>query len=275
MKRQRRDIVIGNGNILDAKGLSHLMPQAPRFASDHRGTIVSVSYALCFSLELTRLPLAWQLKRYKAVCLIPGVVPVAILLDTGRTTLKQRWRNFRRNLKRDGYTYAWPRLIASLRAITDGLVDRSCVDSTAVTTLLKTAFPERSFSLDDLSLRFGIPVIKAGNLNEKIAIQHLSDCRANIGIVLGTRVLKPALFEVPKLGCLNVHKGKVPEYRGMPPAFWELYEGAESARRSQCIPWRAVWTRVTSWQQGTYPYIPVKHPTAFARRCIEPQQTRS
>jgi peptidoglycan/xylan/chitin deacetylase (PgdA/CDA1 family) len=47
--------------------------------------------------------------------------------------------------------------------------------------------------------------------------------------VLGTRILKPATFTVPRLGCINLHKGKVPEYRGMPPGFWELYDGASAA----------------------------------------------
>jgi peptidoglycan/xylan/chitin deacetylase (PgdA/CDA1 family) len=28
---------------------------------------------------------------------------------------------------------------------------------------------------------------------------------------------------------VNLHKGKVPEYRGMPPGFWELYDGATTA----------------------------------------------
>ena len=31
------------------------------------------------------------------------------------------------------------------------------------------------------------------------------------------------------MGCINLYKGKVPEYRGQPPGFWELYEGQMSA----------------------------------------------
>jgi len=31
------------------------------------------------------------------------------------------------------------------------------------------------------------------------------------------------------MGCINLHKGRVPEYRGTPPGFWELYDGASSA----------------------------------------------
>ena len=52
---------------------------------------------------------------------------------------------------------------------------------------------------------------------------------ADLGVVLGTRVLKRAIFDIPRLGCVNLHKGRVPEYRGMPPGFWELYDGAASA----------------------------------------------
>ena len=47
--------------------------------------------------------------------------------------------------------------------------------------------------------------------------------------MLGTRILKASTFGVPRMGCINLHKGKVPEYRGMPPGFWELYDGASSA----------------------------------------------
>jgi peptidoglycan/xylan/chitin deacetylase (PgdA/CDA1 family) len=66
-------------------------------------------------------------------------------------------------------------------------------------------------------------------LNSAQAIGTLKGCQADLGIVLGTRILKPATFSVPRLGCINLHKGKVPEYRGMPPGFWELYDGAQTA----------------------------------------------
>jgi methionyl-tRNA formyltransferase len=52
---------------------------------------------------------------------------------------------------------------------------------------------------------------------------------ANLGIVPQSRIFKPAIFRVPRLGCLNLHQGKVPEYRGTPPGFWELYNGERSA----------------------------------------------
>jgi len=44
--------------------------------------------------------------------------------------------------------------------------------------------------------------------------------------VFGTRILKPALYEIPKQGSINIHKRKVPDYRGGgAPGLWELLDG--------------------------------------------------
>jgi len=42
---------------------------------------------------------------------------------------------------------------------------------------------------------------------------------------LAAPILKASLFQIPRLGTLNLHKGKLPDYRGMPPAFWEFFNG--------------------------------------------------
>jgi methionyl-tRNA formyltransferase len=39
------------------------------------------------------------------------------------------------------------------------------------------------------------------------------------------RVLDEAVLAVPRLACLNVHGGRLPAYRGMHSAFWQLYHG--------------------------------------------------
>jgi len=47
-----------------------------------------------------------------------------------------------------------------------------------------------------------------------------------LGISLAAPILYRALFSLPELGTINVHKSFLPEYRGMPPGFWELHDGA-------------------------------------------------
>jgi len=61
---------------------------------------------------------------------------------------------------------------------------------------------------------------------------HHPDCLAtlralqpDLGVVAGTYMLKDTVFSIPRLGSINLHSGKAPEYRGAAPAFWELYNG--------------------------------------------------
>lgn len=165
----------------------------------------------------------------EAVCDIPGVIASAILLDTGRTSAGNRLRNLRRNLRRNGWRYIPYRILEALRRATDQLADRAVLRPGEVEAVLRKAFPTRCFTLDDIAGKYGCAAIRAGDLNGPAAAQALRTCGADLGIVLGTRVLRPSCFSVPRLGSINLHKGKVPEYRGMPPGFWELFDGAKTA----------------------------------------------
>ena len=45
-------------------------------------------------------------------------------------------------------------------------------------------------------------------------------------VYLFVALLKPELFSLPRLGCINIHKRKVPDYRGGGPVgLWELLDG--------------------------------------------------
>ena len=50
----------------------------------------------------------------------------------------------------------------------------------------------------------------------------------DLGLIYGSPILKPALFEIPKLGTLGIHHGKVPEYRGNKTTFWAMYNGEKA-----------------------------------------------
>jgi peptidoglycan/xylan/chitin deacetylase (PgdA/CDA1 family) len=57
------------------------------------------------------------------------------------------------------------------------------------------------------------------------ALNFVRDVSADLGLVFGTRILKPALFEIPKQGSINIHKRKVPDYRGGGAVgLWELLD---------------------------------------------------
>ena len=160
------------------------------------------------------------------VCELKGVETAAVLVDAEEDGAQRRWRNLKRNVRREGLGYPFYRLLGAVRAKLEAWADKVASEE-EVEELLRKAFPERG--LATLAGRYGFRVVQTGNLNGDKALRALRDANADLGIVLGARILKRPVFEIPRLGCINLHKGKVPDYRGMPPGFWELYEGEKSA----------------------------------------------
>lgn len=164
----------------------------------------------------------------ESVCNIANVEVVGVLLDTYVPSRASRMKNLRRNVKREGLGYISRRSMSAFRSWLDAKAAK-VVPTKEVDALLRAAFPERCFTLAELAQKYRFRIYEAGNLNSAGAAQKLRETGAALGIVLGTRILKRATFAVPPMGCINLHKGSVPDYRGMPPGFWELYDGAKSA----------------------------------------------
>jgi folate-dependent phosphoribosylglycinamide formyltransferase PurN len=51
----------------------------------------------------------------------------------------------------------------------------------------------------------------------------------DLGLIYGSPILRPALFQIPRSGTLGIHHGKVPEYRGKKTTFWAMYNGEQAA----------------------------------------------
>ena len=66
------------------------------------------------------------------------------------------------------------------------------------------------------------------NINGPESRRAVAMFGADLGLSLAAPILGRELFALPRLGTLNLHKGKLPDYRGMPPAFWELWNDEQS-----------------------------------------------
>jgi methionyl-tRNA formyltransferase/peptidoglycan/xylan/chitin deacetylase (PgdA/CDA1 family) len=63
------------------------------------------------------------------------------------------------------------------------------------------------------------------DIHAEPALDFVRSLNADLGLVFGTKILKPALFEIPKQGSINIHKRKVPDYRGGGAVgLWELLD---------------------------------------------------
>lgn len=71
----------------------------------------------------------------------------------------------------------------------------------------------------------GLEELSFRNFHDEACLRAICELQPDLGVVAGTYILRPEVFSAPRLGSINLHSGKVPEYRGAAPAFWELYNG--------------------------------------------------
>jgi methionyl-tRNA formyltransferase len=75
---------------------------------------------------------------------------------------------------------------------------------------------------------YDFPVFRVSNINAPESQQAIASVGADLGVSIGNRFIVKRIFSIPKQGMINLHHGKIPFFRGGPPAFWELYEGAST-----------------------------------------------
>jgi peptidoglycan/xylan/chitin deacetylase (PgdA/CDA1 family) len=72
----------------------------------------------------------------------------------------------------------------------------------------------------------GIAFHVTPDLHDAESLAFVRRLDADLGLIYGTRILRPALFTIPRRGSINIHKHKVPDYRGGGgPGLWEMAEG--------------------------------------------------
>jgi len=87
------------------------------------------------------------------------------------------------------------------------------------------AVREGQRSLDALAEKLGIPLFHVENYHTDETKDALRRLDADLGILYGTNIIRKSVFEIPKMGSINIHQGLAPLYRGGPTVFWELFNG--------------------------------------------------
>ncbi len=97
--------------------------------------------------------------------------------------------------------------------------------------LLHGHFPSRDgreYSIFDLVEQCrveGRSIRVTTDVHNEDSLDFVRGLRPDLAIVYGTPILKPKLFELPRLGSINIHQRKLPDYRGGGPiGLWELLD---------------------------------------------------
>jgi peptidoglycan/xylan/chitin deacetylase (PgdA/CDA1 family) len=95
--------------------------------------------------------------------------------------------------------------------------------ATARPRLTPAGVPGHEYSEEALRARANLSVVVVSNLHCLSTLSLVTDFAPDLGLSLAAPILRRELFGIPRLGTINLHKGELPQFRGMPPAFWELW----------------------------------------------------
>jgi methionyl-tRNA formyltransferase len=76
------------------------------------------------------------------------------------------------------------------------------------------------------ALQHDIPVYQPLNFKEQAAIDELKSLKPDVLVVIAYGlILPPAVLEIPRFGCINVHASLLPHWRGAAPIQYSLLHG--------------------------------------------------
>jgi len=175
-----------------SNGAAPLDPRAPRFA------VFSGQLTASVRRGVLRLHRDWPHATWLIVVARPTRTAANVIRSQGRQLRRNGWRWIPHQSADAGR-----RLMAHLR-----------------TQPRPTAW-ERDWA--DFVGRPAVTLLEVEDLAAATTVERVEKFAPDVGISLAAPILKRSLFGVPRLGTFNLHKGKLPDYRGMPPAFWELW----------------------------------------------------
>jgi methionyl-tRNA formyltransferase len=75
------------------------------------------------------------------------------------------------------------------------------------------------------ALAHGLPVLQPTNLKDQAFQEELRSYAADLQVVVAFRMLPEAVWNMPRLGSVNIHGSLLPQYRGAAPINWALMHG--------------------------------------------------
>src|SRR6266571_7366800 len=143
---------------------------------------------------------------------------LAIIVDENRRPRKPLPLRVLRGLRTEG----WPWLVFKLRSRLSSLLERVIVFVLARSA--GRSLSEESY--EALRHKTGVAIHRVADIHSPSSLALIRSLRPQLGLIMGGRILRDAVISIPEYGTLNVHKKRVPQYRGGgPTGYWEILAG--------------------------------------------------
>jgi methionyl-tRNA formyltransferase len=85
--------------------------------------------------------------------------------------------------------------------------------------------PPEPTPVKQAALELGLPVLETDDVRSHDFAARVAAALPDIIVVAAFRILPPEVFELPPLGCFNLHGSLLPAYRGAAPVNWSIING--------------------------------------------------
>src|ERR1035437_9180273 len=75
------------------------------------------------------------------------------------------------------------------------------------------------------ALEKGLTILQPERLKDENFLKQLRELKADLQIVVAFRMLPEVLWDMPRLGTINLHGSLLPQYRGAAPINWAIING--------------------------------------------------
>jgi methionyl-tRNA formyltransferase len=81
-------------------------------------------------------------------------------------------------------------------------------------------------SIESIAVSAGVPLVATQSVNRPEYIKRVQAIAPDVIVsVAAPEIFKAQLLGLPPFGCINIHSGRLPVYRGMMPTFWQMLRG--------------------------------------------------
>jgi len=77
-------------------------------------------------------------------------------------------------------------------------------------------------AVKEYALSINVPILQPKNLKSPDFINKLKELKADLNIVVAFRMLPELVWDLPRLGSINLHASLLPQYRGAAPINWAI-----------------------------------------------------
>ncbi len=149
---------------------------------------------------------------------VPGATIENVVFWSPSINFSKKLRN---NIRRHGLIYVLYRLFREINQL-------SIVKLKAWFEKL-LLIPKVNNDLFSACAEKNIGILRIKDIHSPEGVDLIRSLDCDLLVVCGTGILKKKVFDLPRIGTINLHQGQIQKYRGAPPGFWELWNNEKEA----------------------------------------------